>query len=406
MAQSTTFAAVTIQSATFTAKRLGVPLTITYKNGGTAGSEVVTMDSSFNVTIQIQSGVSTNTQIVAAVNAATQMDGRGAGDYITASTSSGSTTPTCTTLVPLAGGVTAAVKASKVFGALRFTAHTAGAAGNSLQVRFTSGATAGSEVVTDPNSNGAPLTIQIANGVSTFAQIKTAIETWQGGHTTYFDLASSGPSLGQPAYTALAPAAVALSGGADAAAATVTVNGITITSKTNDATQNGLTFTLTPGATAGAEVVTVDGSGNVSVQIQSGTSTRTQIKTALDAAVPFSTLYTSSVTSGATANQAVYQNALTGASTDPGYAWYRDDGVTALTSSFVYFPFGSDAEDIHVKNDEASGNKTIIGSWDGINNHFIIKATESWDAYHINRPGVFLKYGTGAPAYRAWTVNR
>src|SRR5690349_6881291 len=98
--QAYTFPSVTIQSCVkFTAKRWGQFPTITFQNGGTAGSEVVTMDSSFNITIQIQNGVSTATQIAAALNAATGLNSLGAGDICSAAAVAGHTTdtPVCNT---------------------------------------------------------------------------------------------------------------------------------------------------------------------------------------------------------------------------------------------------------------------------------------------------------------------
>lgn len=467
MSQSQTFPSVTIQSCVFTARKWGQFPTITYKNGATAGSEVVTIDSSLNVTVQIESGVSTNTQIVAAVNAATQGNGRGPGDFVLASTSSGATTPTCTTLVPLAGGLTASVKASLTVGRALITAATAGTAGNSTTLQLVGNvplvigtvvdgthltitsnaqmivgatvkqgaATTAITTVTDATHiivadttgftaaaattsvvagsekckvTSAAVLVQIQDGVSSWDQIRAVVAA-TGAAAALMVVTSSGRAIVGSTVTianTVLGSATNLAGGLAAAPATVTVNGITVTSITNDTTQNGLTFTLTPNATAGAEVVTVDASGNVSVQIEANVSTRTQIKTALDAAAAFTALYTDSVTSGSTANQAVYQNAMAGAAMDPGYAWYRDNGVTALTSTFVYFSFNNMAQDFHVQNDEASGAKTIIGSWDGVNNHFIVSATEKWDAQSANRPGIFLKYGSAAPAYKAWTINR
>lgn len=406
--QAYTYPSVTIQSCVkFTAKRWGQFPTISFQNGGTAGSEVVTMDSSFNITVKIQNGTSTATQIAAAVNAATNLNSLGAGDVVTALAVVGHTTDTPTTFVgvALAGGA-AAAKASLVIGPLKFTAHTAGTAGNSLQVIFTSGATAGSEVVTDPNANGAPLTIQIADGISTYQQVKAAIETWQGGHTTYFDLSSTGRTLGLVAHVSDTASALSLSGGVAAAAATTgAVNGLTVAANATGVTANGVVVNLVDGGTAGSETVDDNADGSFTVHIQSGTSTVTQVRTALNADTGFAALYTATGTSS-TAMKTVYQVALTGAAGPDFLGWYMDNSTTALTSSFVYFPFGSMAEDFHVKNDEASGSNTVIGSWDGVNNHFIVKATESWDAQKANRPGIYLKYGTAAPAYRAWTVNR
>lgn len=66
-----TYPSVTINNMTFTALRWGQFPTISYTVGATAGSEVVTLASTLaNINIQIESGVSTNAQIKAAVEAA------------------------------------------------------------------------------------------------------------------------------------------------------------------------------------------------------------------------------------------------------------------------------------------------------------------------------------------------
>lgn len=489
MAIAYTYPSVTVQQLVFTAKRWGQFPSITYKNGGTAGSEVVTMDSSFNITIQIQSGTSTNAQIAAALAAATASNGLGAGDLCSAAPVSGHSadTPTCTVLVPLAGGVTAAVAATAAIGSLLYTAATAGTGGNAVTVQYvdvvpvTIGTvTDGTHLVITSNANmivGATLTqgantttittvtdathiivgatagftaaaaqtsviaggekvkvtsnailVQIANFASstnpvspsgkfpvagvdftTPVQIITAIAG--SGAAAALVTATKNPSINSVGVrTSVAASAVSLAGGLAAAPAAVTVNGLTITSATNNAAQNGLTITLTDGATAGAEVVTLDGSNNVSVQIQGGTSTVTQVRTALQAAGAFTALFTATGTS-ATAMQAPYQKAMSGAAGPNIYGWYVDGTSNALTTSFVYFPFSGVAEDFLVYNDETTGSKQVIGSWDGVNNHFIVlpgttSGPNTLNMSTVKRSGVFLKQANGAPAYRAMTVNR
>ena len=56
---------------------------------------------------------------------------------------------------------------------LTFTADSAGEAGNAITIEYTSGGTAGSEVV---GVNGSAISVQIESGVSTATQIKTAID--------------------------------------------------------------------------------------------------------------------------------------------------------------------------------------------------------------------------------------
>lgn len=93
--------------------------------------------------------------------------------------------------------------------------------------------------------------------------------------------------------------------------ATVTGQGITYLADSFGSAGNSITVTLTSGGTAGAEVVTVSGYA-ISVQIQSGVSTRTQVKAALDASAAAAALIDTSVTSGATAATAAAAVTLTG----------------------------------------------------------------------------------------------
>lgn len=80
----------TLNFVTYTAKRWGYYPTITYTAGGVAGQEVVTTDSSHNIFVQIQSGVSTNLQIQAAIQATIPSGtGMAAGDYVTVTIAAG-----------------------------------------------------------------------------------------------------------------------------------------------------------------------------------------------------------------------------------------------------------------------------------------------------------------------------
>jgi hypothetical protein len=82
--------------------------------------------------------------------------------------------------------------------------------------------------------------------------------------------------------------------------ATLVDNGITWTAVTMGAAGNSITVALVAGGTAGAEVVTVTGNA-ISVQIESGVSTRTQVLTAVQASAEASALVNISVASGGTA---------------------------------------------------------------------------------------------------------
>lgn len=67
--------------------------------------------------------------------------------------------------------------------------------------------------------------------------------------------------------------------------ATLVTQGITLTAAAFGTSGNSITFTITGGATAGAEVVTVVGNA-ISIQIEDGVSTITQCVAALQASAP------------------------------------------------------------------------------------------------------------------------
>lgn len=135
---------------------------------------------------------------------------------------------------------------------LLWVAVTPGAAGNSIQVEYTTGGVAGAEVVT---VIGNLIQIQIQSGVSTAAQIKSAVQAHGVAGTMI-----SGLKTGTGLETQTAPVAPqSLTGGADAIGA------------------------------AGSEVVTVVGQA-IKVKLQSGVSTATQVKAAVDAFGPAAAL--------------------------------------------------------------------------------------------------------------------
>ncbi len=392
-----TFPSVAIATyLTFTAKRWGQFPTITFTNGATAGHEVVSVDSSNNIFVQIQSGTSTNLQVKNAVLAHVATSGFNASDLVTVSITTGHNADTQTTCVnvPLSGGNTTAIKASTVIGGLLYTAQTAGGAGNSIRVEYTSGGSLSVSV----SSND--ITVQLKNdGTSTNALIAAAVAA-SGPAAALVLATSAGPATSEVPGTDAAPAFVSLAGGLDAAPASMVNQGVTVTSNTNDSTQNGLTFTLSDGATAGAEVVTVDASGNVTCQAQIGTSTVTQIVTALNGATAFSTLY-AATGAASTHPTTVNQKAMSGAVAPDTLGFFQDNSV-ALTSAFVYSPFAARFNNIIINNDETTGSNQVIFSWDGINNHGILDPGEHVNFDNANRNAIFLKYGNGAPAYRVF----
>ena len=80
-------------------------------------------------------------------------------------------------------------------------------------------------------------------------------------------------------------------------AASQTKGGVTITAAADQgASGNSITLAYTGGATAGAEVVTVTGTA-ISVQIENGVSTITQVRTAINASAAAAALVTATGTS-------------------------------------------------------------------------------------------------------------
>lgn len=396
-----TKAYVEVQDVRFTEKQLGVGLVVSYTNGAVAGSEVVTLvqsgDSGKALTVQIESGVSTGADIIAAVNASPA-----ASPWVVASEKSGGddTNVQFAGEVTLAGGAAAAAASVTIDDCMVLTADTAGVAGNSITFRMTAGATAGSEAVSVSTN---AISVQIADGVSTYAQVKTAIEA-SGAAAALVNVTSNGVPLStRVARVSAAPSAVSLTGGVDAAAASGEEQDITIAADATGVAKNGVVFRYTGGATAGAEVVTVTAS-LITVQIQSGVSTATQVATALGLVAGFTSVYNVTVSgTGSNAQVASTKSVTTsGAAGDPLGYYITSNAATALTASFVRFALPFPANKIEITNDEASGTKTVIVSLDGTNTDVTLDATESvsysTDTSYFN--AVWLKYGVGAPAYR------
>ncbi len=87
--------------------------------------------------------------------------------------------------------------------------------------------------------------------------------------------------------------------------ATLTTQGILLTAASFGTVGNNVTFTVTPGATAGAETVSVTGSA-ITVQVETGVSSITQVATALQASTAAVALaVTTSTGAGTVATHAV-----------------------------------------------------------------------------------------------------
>ncbi len=108
---------------------------------------------------------------------------------------------------------------------------------------------------------------------------------------------------------------------------------------------------------------------------------------------------------GSTAQKTVNGATMTGAVGPNDLSFYVDNTITALTASFVYFTFNNVMRNFNVYNDETSGSKSVIFSFDGTNVSGQILPTENVNLFDINTSGVFLKYGVGAPIYRVFATG-
>ena len=165
----TSSATLTVQDVTYTAVTPATPgnsVTIAYTTGGTAGSEVVTVVSNA-ISVQIASGSANN-------------------------------------------------KAKAVIQDLTYTAVTTGSAGNAVAVVYSTGGTAGSEVVT---VSGNIVNVKIQSGTSTATQISNAINA-SAAALGVVTVAVSG--TGSNTQTAISP--TYLNGGSTAAQIMAAVN--------------------------------------------------------------------------------------------------------------------------------------------------------------------------------------
>lgn len=166
----TSNAILTVQDITFTAVTPSTPgnsVTIAYTTGGTAGSEVVTVVSNA-ISVKIASGNASN-------------------------------------------------KATAIIQDLTYSAVATGSIGNAIAIVYTSGGTAGSEVVT---VSGSIINVKIQSGTSTATQISTAINASPAA-LSVATVAISG--TGSNTQTAVAP--TYLNGGSTAAQVVAALNG-------------------------------------------------------------------------------------------------------------------------------------------------------------------------------------
>lgn len=152
--------------------------------------------------------------------------------------------------------------------------------------------------------------------------------------------------------------------------------GLTLTAVAFGSAGNSITIAFTPGATAGSEVVTVTGNA-ISVQIETGVSTVTQVRTAMQAAAACTALVTTTGTSGSTVATASALPLLTGAdgvvsTSIPGVSSCSQTGVGEFTITFTddyrslafakFMVLKAVAQDLipQIKSVDVSSAKTIV----------------------------------------------
>lgn len=421
-----TLGSVIVQDLTYTARRAGQAVTVTYLNGGVAAAEDVSVVAQSGATsaklfVTIASGTSTAAMIKAAVEA----NGEANALLSVAVSGTGSNVQLSCVSASLSGGRAAAKASLDVQGTMRLTAESTGTSGNSTSFKllgdlpvnitaitdgetlaitsntnvtigsiirqgaaeaavtvinsatsidvtdttgFTTGASVASVVAGDERVrvNTAAIICQVEDGVSTYADVKDAIEGFAAA-AALVDVSFFGPTELVPVNVASMATAVNLTGGLAAAAAAVVVQDLTFAADATGTAANGKTISYTTGATAGAEVVAVT-SGNVSVQISNGVSTATQIETALNAAAAFTGTYNVTVTgTGSTAQKTVNAAPLAGEARNSTKNMFINESTAALTGSYVTYQLGFHAQEISIYNDEASGAEYVSFSFDGAN---------------------------------------
>lgn len=185
---------------------------------------------------------------------------------------------------------------------------------------------------------------------------------------------------------------------------TVVFQGITFTAK-----QWGKfpTISFTTGAVAGAEVVTVNATlTSISVQISTGVSTTAQVITAIQATSPSANgnsagdLVSMVNTTPGVVTAPATSSAMSGAVSPNVLGYFMDQSGTVLTTSYQTLFFQFAAKWCSIINDETSGTKQVIFSWDGVNNHGILYPGQSMTIDTVNANVVYLKEANGAPNYR------
>jgi hypothetical protein len=242
----------TIQGVIYTANiGHGTDVSITIIGGGTAGSEVVTVSGS-SITIKVQSGVSTAAQVVAAI-----LQIEDASDLVIPEVLSASTTAS-----PMAQ--TFLYNYTVTIQGLIYTATPSN--GVNISIIYNDGGVAGSETVT---VSGGTITVTLQSGISTAAQVYTAISA-SAPATALVSVQDVSPGLAQSAqsqtFLTVSNSYLILN-----------VNGLVYISHQG---VSAVSVAYSNTGTAGSETVSVVGF-TITVNMQSGVSTNQNIYNAL-----------------------------------------------------------------------------------------------------------------------------
>lgn len=172
----------------------------------------------------------------------------------------------------------------------------------------------------------------------------------------------------------------------------------------------GLIVELVDGATQGSETASIalgDSSRTLTVVIEAGVSTADDVVAAVNG-TPAVAEYVLAEATGTGAELAAVAgpSAATGGVGDPVDYYIRNNSDQALTNSFVAFYLPITAKRLEITNDETTGTKTVIVSFNG--EDVDVTLTYGQSAEYAKEDTYFrvvwLKYGVGAPAYRlrAW----
>ena len=75
--------------------------------------------------------------------------------------------------------------------------------------------------------------------------------------------------------------------------------------------------------------------------------------------------------------------------------FYTDNTSATLTTSYQYLAFNDVMSSVDISNTDTTGNNVISFSWDGINVHGLLAATQERTFRPVNYSGIFVKVCNG-----------